>query len=108
MVSKASEDFPEPDRPVNTTSLSRGISTSIFFRLCSRAPRMTIARKLDWPVCWRCLALITSSISAVPGAFLSGRDAERAIERQRHYELCSEHRKNERQFPASRESHQRN
>ena len=25
MVSKASDDLPEPDRPVNTTSLSRGI-----------------------------------------------------------------------------------
>src|SRR5580700_8467265 len=39
MVSNASEDFPEPDRPVITTRLSRGISTSTFFRLCSRAPR---------------------------------------------------------------------
>src|SRR5579885_883283 len=44
MVSKASEDLPEPDRPVNTTSLSRGMVTSIFLRLCSRAPRMEIAR----------------------------------------------------------------
>ena len=25
MVSKASDDLPEPDRPVNTTSLSRGM-----------------------------------------------------------------------------------
>src|SRR5690348_13946789 len=39
MVSKASEDLPDPDRPVITTRLSRGMSTSIFFRLCSRAPR---------------------------------------------------------------------
>src|SRR6185437_14802853 len=52
MVSKASEDLPEPDRPVNTTSLSRGISTSMFFRLCSRAPRMVIARWL-LAGCWR-------------------------------------------------------
>ena len=37
-VSNAREDFPEPDNPVMTTNLSRGISTSIFFRLCSRAP----------------------------------------------------------------------
>jgi hypothetical protein len=44
MVSKASEDLPEPDRPVMTTSLSRGISTSMFLRLCSRAPRRAIAR----------------------------------------------------------------
>src|SRR6266567_8877862 len=44
MVSKASEDLPEPDRPVNTTSWSRGMATSTFLRLCSRAPRMVIWR----------------------------------------------------------------
>src|SRR5580692_1158026 len=38
MVSNASDDFPDPDSPVITTSLSRGISTSMFLRLCSRAP----------------------------------------------------------------------
>src|SRR5258708_26966628 len=42
MVSKASEDLPEPERPVNTTSLSRGIDSVTFFRLCSRAPRIVI------------------------------------------------------------------
>src|ERR1700710_1540214 len=62
MVSKASEDFPEPDSPVNTTSLSRGISRSTFLRLCSRAPRIVIAR---WEVAWR-FALSISSISAFP------------------------------------------
>src|SRR4026207_2559326 len=45
MVSKASDDFPEPDRPVNTTSWSRGISTSMPLRLCSRAPRMAMTRR---------------------------------------------------------------
>src|ERR1700716_4111097 len=59
MVSKASEDLPEPDKPVNTTSLSRGISRSTFLRLCSRAPRIVIERIAE-PVCWR-LALRTSS-----------------------------------------------
>src|SRR6202162_532359 len=44
MVSNASDDLPEPDRPVNTTSWSRGIDTSTFLRLCSRAPRMVMAR----------------------------------------------------------------
>src|SRR5664279_5265386 len=44
MVSKASEDLPEPDRPVKTTSWSRGMATSMFLRLCSRAPRMVMAR----------------------------------------------------------------
>ena len=42
MVSNARLDLPEPESPVITTSLSRGISTSTFLRLCSRAPRMTI------------------------------------------------------------------
>src|SRR6266567_350671 len=45
MVSKASEDLPEPERPVNTTSWSRGISTSMFLRLCSRAPRIAMTRE---------------------------------------------------------------
>src|SRR5215471_18159201 len=39
MVSNASDDFPDPDNPVTTVSLSRGIVTSMFRRLCSRAPR---------------------------------------------------------------------
>src|SRR5216684_743192 len=38
MVSKASELFPDPLRPVITVRLLRGISTSMFFRLCWRAP----------------------------------------------------------------------
>src|SRR5690606_17096129 len=42
MVSKASEDFPEPDKPVKTINRSRGSSRSMFFRLCVRARRMTI------------------------------------------------------------------
>lgn len=42
MVSNASEDFPDPERPVNTISLSRGSSTVRFLRLCSRAPLMSI------------------------------------------------------------------
>ena len=37
-VSKASDDFPEPESPVTTTYLSLGICTVIFFRLCTRAP----------------------------------------------------------------------
>src|SRR5206468_8732811 len=68
MVSKASEDLPEPDRPVNTASLSRGISTSMFLRLCSRAPRMVIARDAEPAGGWR-FALSTSSISAFPDAW---------------------------------------
>src|ERR1700730_3610249 len=72
MVSKASEDLPEPDSPVKTTSLSRGISRSTFLRLGSRGPRIVIARVPDPAVCWR-LALITSSISAFPGTLIAPR-----------------------------------
>jgi len=55
------DDFPEPDSPVKTTSLSRGnLDNRCFVSLCSRAPRMVIAR-VPASVCWRC-ALITSSI----------------------------------------------
>src|SRR5204862_7648451 len=43
MVSKASEDLPEPDSPVMTTSASRGIATVMSLRLCSRAPETTSA-----------------------------------------------------------------
>src|SRR5215467_12382050 len=39
MVSKASDDLPEPLSPVITVSVLRGISTEIFFKLCWRAPR---------------------------------------------------------------------
>src|SRR5438477_416682 len=41
MVSNASEDLPEPLRPVKTTSRSRGMESVTFSRLCSRAPRIT-------------------------------------------------------------------
>src|SRR5271154_5953390 len=41
MVSKASDDLPEPERPVITVRVLRGISTLIFLRLCCRAPRTT-------------------------------------------------------------------
>src|ERR1700730_16594488 len=40
MVSNASDDFPDPDRPVKTISSSRGRRTSMSLRLCSRAPRI--------------------------------------------------------------------
>src|SRR5712671_4615104 len=42
MVSKARLDFPDPLTPVKTISLLRGSSSEIFFRLCTRAPRITI------------------------------------------------------------------
>ena len=42
-VSKAREDFPDPDTPVITTSLPRGMVTSMPLRLFALAPFMTIA-----------------------------------------------------------------
>src|SRR5215831_17315027 len=42
MVSKAREDLPEPLSPVITVRALRGISTSMFLRLCCRAPRTEI------------------------------------------------------------------
>src|SRR5579872_931746 len=55
MVSKASDDLPDPDRPVITTSWSRGRSTSIFLRLWTRAPRTftqscaMLTVQISWP-----------------------------------------------------------
>src|SRR5262245_65795515 len=42
MVSKASEDFPDPDSPVMTIILLRGRVRSMCLRLCSAAPLMTM------------------------------------------------------------------
>src|SRR3989344_1846259 len=55
MVSNAKEDLPEPERPVITTSLFFGISTSIFFRLWTLAPltRITLDVKIGRPVARR-------------------------------------------------------
>src|SRR5215469_3452232 len=51
MVSKARLDLPEPDSPVITTSFSRGMSSEMFLRLCSRAPRtaMCVCVKASLP-----------------------------------------------------------
>ena len=42
MVSKANEDFPEPDTPVITIKEFLGKSKSIFFKLFSLAPLIII------------------------------------------------------------------
>lgn len=42
-MSKASDDFPEPDGPVITVTARRGMRTVRFLRLCCRAPRTMIA-----------------------------------------------------------------
>src|SRR5918998_4823245 len=43
MVSKASEDLPEPETPVTTVRRSMGMVKSTFFKLLTRAPRTVIA-----------------------------------------------------------------
>src|ERR1700752_5114795 len=108
MVSKASEDLPEPERPGNTTSLSRGISISTFLRLCSRAPRMVIARDAEPALGWR-FALSTSSISAFPGTRNAPRWARIAGQGrdQAPIERMLEHRKNDEGFPVPCANHQR-
>src|SRR5450432_3808579 len=112
MVSNASEDFPEPDRPVNTTSRSRGISRSTFFRLCSRAPRMVIARMAE-PASWR-FALMISSMPAIPDLQIQERVGTRDVRARifrktgdRTQWVYPEHRKNARRFPVFVASHQR-
>src|SRR3989344_7865184 len=42
IVSKAKDDFPDPESPVNTIILLRGNVRSMFLRLCSRAPLIII------------------------------------------------------------------
>src|SRR5215469_9086906 len=46
MVSKASEDLPDPETPVTTVRVLWGIEKSMFLRLCTRAPR-TVMLSLD-------------------------------------------------------------
>lgn len=43
MVSKASEDLPDPETPLSTVSLPWGMVQLMFLRLWVRAPRITIA-----------------------------------------------------------------
>src|SRR5208282_978956 len=54
MVSKAREDLPEPLTPVTTVRASWGISTVMFFRLWTRAPR---TRRTS--CCWRVGAMVS-------------------------------------------------
>src|SRR4051794_25880151 len=52
MVSNANDDLPDPESPVMTVSWSRGMVTSMFRRLCSRAPRTTSASSaIAWESC---------------------------------------------------------
>src|SRR5258708_40153375 len=52
MVSKAREDLPEPESPVTTVRVLRGMLTSRLRRLCWRAPR-TVMCVMPMEVVWR-------------------------------------------------------
>src|SRR5215204_2893112 len=83
MVSKASEDLPEPERPVMTTSLSRGMSTSMFLRLWTRAPRTAIQSCAIGPgVSAKSKTAILSPTCAIR-ASVGTRPAELPLPRQR-------------------------
>src|ERR1019366_7843157 len=47
ITSWTSVDLPEPETPVTTTIMPSGIATSMFFRLCTRAPQKRITRRGD-------------------------------------------------------------
>ena len=53
----ASELFPEPDGPLQTVILWRGMSTSIPFRLCCRAPRTEMASRPSSELAFRWAAV---------------------------------------------------
>src|SRR5262245_24290927 len=75
-VSKASDDFPDPLTPVTTTSLSRGISTSTFFRLFSRAPRISIVVRIR---------VSSPGVEEIRGLFDALEAALRQLERRRNF-----------------------
>src|SRR5438105_2652289 len=54
MVSNARLDLPEPESPVTTMRLSRGISSEMFLRLCTRAP---------------CTAIVVRAVARGPAPF---------------------------------------
>src|SRR5262249_12069009 len=80
MVSKASDDLPEPLRPVITVKVLRGISTEMFFRLCWRAPRtviLLIAMNLG-PYPWLVTSLAGAGLGIRIPPHSEGRQTKRA------------------------------
>src|SRR5579864_3124087 len=62
MVSKASDDLPDPETPVTTVRVLWGISKSMFFRLWTRAPRTTIVSDIGEPPPEASCALRTAAL----------------------------------------------
>src|SRR3954451_12280788 len=72
MVSKARLDLPDPERPVKTIRESRGRSSEMSLRLCSRAPRMmswSATVSSAWVVGW--MRSNTCSPACTAGASLT-------------------------------------
>ena len=65
MVSKASDDLPDPETPVTTVRALCGISKSMFFRLWTRAPR-TMMLRLTWAPGFFGQALASRNLRAPP------------------------------------------
>src|SRR3954452_20205664 len=81
MVSNAKELFPEPLSPVITVKVFRGISTSMFLRLCWRAPcteiRFSIGQRRTMGTCALGFGTATSIVFHRPERFRGSRDAVR-------------------------------
>jgi hypothetical protein len=75
-MSKASVLLPEPDTPVTTVNLSRGMSTFRLFRLCSRALTMRMSLPAACLAASR-RALATSAAAGLPRAVST--DAQRGV-----------------------------
>src|ERR1035438_2110703 len=80
MLSNASDDFPDPLSPVITVRLLRGISTSMFFRLCWRAPCTVIRSSI---VVYEWKGRISYCDAACAGC------ANCAIRRYSHAKMCA-------------------
>ena len=50
MVSKTIDDFPEPETPVKMVSFRFGMRTETFWRLFSRAPRISMNSSMCLPI----------------------------------------------------------
>src|SRR6266496_335366 len=87
MVSKASEDLPDPLRPVITVSVLRGISTSIFFRLCWRAPCTVIRFSIG--LVWKGLFPIVVRVVPVLQFVHNSSNAQVRVVRRFTHETCA-------------------
>src|SRR5271166_2187806 len=67
IVSNTSDDFPEPETPVKTVILRRGMSTEMFWRLFSRAPWTWIKPKRSDSEDEGDMSLLQARFAPLPG-----------------------------------------